>query len=311
MPILRLNAMDDGVRLHGSAASASSALGSAAQGNGPIIIMIHGYKYDPATHAHNPHGRIFASRRCPDRPDDILWPQHLGFGWGNPNEGLAIAYAWRARGDLWRAQRRAHAAGRHLAHVIQCLHRRAPRRAVHILTHSLGSEVAFEALHDVPPGAVSRLITLTGASYRARAEAALRSPAGRRAEWINVLSRENDLYDALFEFLVRSNTPRDCTIGQGVDLPNAVNLQIDCPRSLAALSVLGTNLAGPARRICHWSGYTRPGALGLYSRLMRAPETLPLHRLQVLLPKTPTARWSRLGLRQIAGPSLQPSGKPA
>ena len=294
MSILRLNATSDGLELHGSAGAPGWAIRRAARGTGPMIVLVHGYKYDPARPANNPHSTIFAAANHAMRADYTHWPRHLGFGLGNDAEGLAVAVGWRARGTLWQAQRRAVSAGRHLARAIRLLHKAAPHRPVHVITHSMGSEVAFEALQSLPEGVVGRLITLTGASYRSRAETAMRSPAGRTAELINVVTRENDIFDLMYERLVAPPRRHDTVIGAGLDLPNAVTLQLDCPATLLRLEAFGAHIAKPARRICHWSGYARPGALRFYKRLLRQPGRLSLSDLQNALPRQQSPRWSRL-----------------
>lgn len=295
MPILRLNAGADGIALHGSPASASRAIASAAQGTGPVIVMIHGFKYDPDCKRHSPHELIFTGATKPVLNDKVQWLHHLGFGNRDTNEGLAIVFAWRARGSLWRAQRAAVSAGRQLAQVVRNIKDRAPHRPVHVISHSMGSEVVFEALGHLPAGSIERIVALTGASYASRATAAMReTSAGRAASLVNVTSRENDPFDFLFERLIAPPGPGDVAMGQGINLPNAVTLQLDCPRTLATLSQFGGQIAPVARRVCHWSIYTRPGALQFYGRLLRQAEDIPLGALQLALPEAPAPRWSRM-----------------
>lgn len=291
MPILRLNAGLEGPALHGSPASATRAVASAAMGTGPVIVMIHGYKYDPDCARHSPHTSIFAGTTRPILTENVQWLHHLGFGIGDPNEGLAIAFAWRARGSLWQAQRAARLAGQQLAVVITAIHNRAPGRPIHIVSHSMGSEVIFEALHRLPANSVDRIVTLTGASYASRAADALQqTEAGRSSALINVTSRENDPFDFLYERLIPPPQRGDLAMGRGIDLPNAVTLRLDCARTLAQLARFGGHIAAPSRRICHWSGYTRPGALRFYARALRHPDAVPLSALQQTLPSTGASR---------------------
>ena len=311
MPILRLNAGSDGLRVHGSPACARGALKSAAVDDGPVIIMIHGFKYDPDYAPCSPHSTIFALNTRPDRTEDVLWPRHLGFGTGRRNEGLALAFGWRARGNLWRAQRASKVAGRQLADAICTLRSFAPHRPVHIITHSMGSEVAFAALEILPAHSVQRIVALTGASYISRAEAALSSPAGKTCEFFNIMSRENDLFDFLYERLIAPPKPRDRAVGCGLALENAVNIQIDSLSTLETLTDFAASIAPPARRICHWSGYTRPGALPFYARLMRMPEQTRLRDLQGALAARPQERWSRLTVVARGEPPLQGMQKAA
>ncbi|MEM6373718.1 MAG: alpha/beta hydrolase, partial [Pseudomonadota bacterium] len=152
MPILRLNAGPDGLTLHRSPAAVWPAIGNAAVGQGPVIVMIHGFKYDPDSVRHSPHSTIFGLDTA--RANVAPWLRPLGFGTGNRDEGLAIAFAWRARGNLWRAAQAARKAGKHLADVIAWMRARAPGRPVHIISQSMGSEVVFEALSRLPPCSV-------------------------------------------------------------------------------------------------------------------------------------------------------------
>ncbi|MCV6586089.1 MAG: alpha/beta hydrolase [Marinibacterium sp.] len=292
--MIRINAIGDSPVLHGSTRALGRELRRKGAGSGPAIIMIHGYKYLPGHPDHCPHGLIMAlhPKDVPHRPPS--WPRQLGFGVGHHDEGLAIAFGWQARGHLWQAKASAAAAGRALARVIAALRADRPERAVHVVAHSMGSELAFEALHLLPTRSVDRIITMTGASYRSRALAALASPAGQTVEVINVTSRENDAFDFLFETLIPPPEPGDRAIGHGLRAPNAVTLQIDSPRTLALLDSIGTPIAPPDRRICHWSSYTRPGVLRAYNALMRRPDLYPLALLQQGLPPQPDPRWSRL-----------------
>ncbi|MEL6294959.1 MAG: alpha/beta hydrolase [Pseudomonadota bacterium] len=294
MPILRLNVGEDGLSLNGSPASAMSGIRSAARGSGPVIVMIHGFKYDPNCGSCSPHSTIFARTAHPDRTDDTQWPRHLGFGNGHADEGLAIAFGWRARGNLWRAERSARAAGRNLARVVREIRNIAPERPVHMVTHSLGSEVAFAALERLPTRSVGRIFALTAASYVSRANAAMQTPAGRTSELFNVTSRENDVFDFMYERMIAPPERGDWAMGTGVELPNAVNIQIDCPETLRRLTDFGGHIEPSNRRVCHWSGYTRPGVLRFYKLAMRQPDRVPLDALRRALPAQTAPRWSRV-----------------
>ncbi|MEO0379458.1 MAG: alpha/beta hydrolase [Pseudomonadota bacterium] len=297
MPILRLNAGPDGLVLHGSPAAALPAIRTAAQGTGPVIVLVHGFKYDPDCNHCSPHATIFGTQPHQHRAGHMQWLRHLGFGTGNANEGLAIAFGWRARGNLWRAQRAARAAGRHLASVINLIKQRAPARPLHIISHSMGSEVVFEALHTLPPNTVQRIIAISGATYASRAAQAMQSPAGRTAELFNITSRENDVFDFMFERLIAPPVAGDWAMGNGLDLPHVVNIQLDCARTLAALTRFGGHIAPAGRRMCHWSGYTRPGVLRFYAHALRNPDAVDVMELQDVLPDAVAPRWSRMFAR--------------
>lgn len=294
MPMIRINAEADQPILHNSPRPIWSTLRRANRSDGPVVVMIHGYKYLPGHQKHCPHRHLLSlepealPRRSPS------WPRQLGFGVGNREEGLAIAFGWQARGAVWEAHRRATCAGRVLAEVLHQIHDERPHRSVHIIAHSMGTEVALEALHHLPAGAVTRILSLNGASYRTRAEAALRTPAGRETEFFNITSRENDPFDFMFESLVRSEERKDRAIGLGVNMPNALTLELDCHWTLQGLRSLGAAIDEPRFRMCHWSTYMRPGVLRFYSNLIRRADTLEFKRIKAQLPNSSTARWSRL-----------------
>lgn len=226
MPVIRINADGDRPRMHSGTAPVAQPL-HRDPGDGPVIVMIHGWKYKPHLPAHCPHQHLFAfsPKDMPWRAPS--WPRQMGFGTGHADEGLAIAFGWNARGAPWAAQASAVAAGRALAEVLNLLHRLWPQRPVHIMGHSMGVELALEALHHLPRGAVDRIISMTGASYRSRVEAALNTAAGRASEFYSITSRENDIVDFLFERLTPPPRSGDHSIGFGLEAPNAVTLQLD------------------------------------------------------------------------------------
>ncbi|TDK43098.1 alpha/beta hydrolase [Antarcticimicrobium luteum] len=310
MPVIRINAIGETAGLHTSPAPVGAALARIGPTDGPAVVMIHGFKYQPGHRQHCPHRHILALHPEALPWSAPSWPRQLGFGTGLPAEGLAVAFGWAARGTLWAAQRRAGLAGRALAGVIAALHDQAPGRPVHLIAHSLGTELALEALHHLPAGSVGRIISLAGACYHSRAQAALATPAGGAAEFLNITSRENDPFDFLFERLVPPPFPSDHAIGHGLQAPNAVTLQLDCAGTLDHLSRLGAAIGAPERRVCHWSGFTRPGALQFYKHLLRRPDRLPLSALRHAVPPRQAPRWSRL-LALPPGPRLLPFAQKA
>lgn len=303
MAMIRINALGETPVLHGRVTGFDEGVATVADVTGPVVIMVHGYKYKPGHPNHCPHRHILSldPQHLPWRAPS--WPRQMGFGLGRADEGLAVAFGWDARGTLISAQSRATGAGRALARVVKALNAQAPAREIHILGHSLGSEVALEALHHLPAGLVSRVIALTGASYQSRADEALQTPAGRAVEFFNITSRENDAFDFIFETLTRRPARGDRALGQGFEAANAVTLQLDCMDTLEHLAAMGHPIGLPEHRICHWSSYMRPGALRFYKRLIRQPERTPLRLMQQVMPDVPARRWSRLlALRPLPGP---------
>ncbi|WP_461405899.1 DUF726 domain-containing protein [Falsiruegeria mediterranea] len=291
MTILRINAQGTQPTLHDSPQSVESVIRQTRDLPGPVVIMTHGYSYRTHDPVDCPHDLVL-STAPKARPKRVKsWPRALGL---DRPDRLSIAFGWDAHGTLWSARRRALQAGQALARVICCLKQVNPNRPVHFIGHSLGIEVALEALHHLEPGQLSRIISLTGAAYRMRTLDALSTRAGKSAEFINVTARENDLFDFLFERVIAPSAPSDCAIGQGIAAPNAVTLQLDCSHSLNALAALGVPIEAPNRRICHWSSYMRPGVFNLYDRLLCSDRPLSLAALQDALPDQTAARWSRL-----------------
>jgi hypothetical protein len=167
----------------------------------------------------------------------------------------------------------------------------------------MGARVALAALPQVAPGQIQRMILLAAAETRGRTLQALDSPAGRGVEVINVTTRENDLFDACFEWGIHFGLRTSIGQGLGRARPGWHDLWIDQPRTVSALAGLGHMLADPPRRICHWSPYLRPGTIALYRALIDGSlpsSDLPRHR--------PGRRWSRLilGARGMAPAACGP-----
>lgn len=255
----------------------------------PIIVMTHGYRFSPFAGETCPHRHILSLTPDPSRRA-LSWPRALGFGTGGA--GLGIAFGWEARGSLGAAYRRAEAAGRDLAALVARLHG-ASGRPIAVIGHSLGARVALCALERLDPGAAGRVILLTGAEFRDRAEAAANSPGGQAAEIINITSRENDAFDFGFELALSGGMRAALARGFGQG-PNRLDLQVDCDRTLAVLARHGFAVRGQPARLCHWSPYLREGLFDLYRALLRQPESLPLAALRAALPRDQTPRWSRL-----------------
>lgn len=259
---------------------------------GAATVMVHGYRYAPGAGRDDPHRTLYAAH-------GRGWGRRLGLA-GPASQGLAIGFGWDGTGSLRAAAMQADRAGEHLARLVRAL-RAQGAPAVSLIAHSLGARVALSALPGLLPGDVGRIVLLSGAEFRGRAEALLSTPAGRAAEVLNVASRENDLFDLAWEWLVPGDGP---AIGARLALPNAVSLQIDHPAHRDGLRALGFPVAPPRRLVCHWSSYTRPGLFPLYRAFLHRPGTLPLHRLRAALACDPAPRWSRLVPRTLPSAAL-------
>jgi len=171
----------------------------------------------------------------------------------------------------------------------------------------MGARVILQALPHLDRGDLSRLVLLAGAEYRSVAEAMLDTPAGRAAATINVTSRENDLFDFLFERLVPAPRRGDAALGAGLTPGEGrLTLPIDNPGLLDWLARRGIAVDPPQTVVCHWSAYRRAGVFGLYDTLLRRPETLPLATLAAALPMAGAPRWSRLRARLSARTAFAP-----
>ena len=255
----------------------------------PIVVMLHGYRYSPATPAHDPHRHILSPVAL---PHTTSWPCALGLD-GAADQGLAIGFGWHARGRLRAAYRRAGPTGQALADVVSRL-AQVSGRPVGLIGHSLGGRVALQAVQAADAGSIGRVILLNAAEFRDTAAAALARPAGRHAEVINVTARENDLFDFALEQLLSRGKRRALGFGLETQCPNWVDLQIDDAATLDALDGLGFPTERRARRLSHWTPYLRGGLFDFYRAALCHPWALPLGLLRHNLPTRPHPRWSRL-----------------
>lgn len=293
MAVLGVNAVGDTPVALAPLAPALAALPPGA----PVTIMLHGYRYSPRHGRGDPHAEIFSPAPRFGNARIVSWPKRLGYSRGI--NGLAIGFGWHASGSIWQAHAEAGRAGVALARLVAQA-RSLGAGPVGIVAHSLGARVALQAMQHLSPGDLGRVILLSAAEFRERAEAALATPCGRAAEILNVTSRENDLFDFLFERLIggpmRTLGP---AIGEGLSAPNVVTLQIDGGHHREGLRTLGFPTAPSTRMVCHWSGYLRPGLFPLYRAFLHRPEELTLHALRSALPVGTTPRWSRLLARPL------------
>ena len=295
MPILRVNAIGSIPKL-ADPRPKHPPLHDALKchiGSGPVLIMLHGYRYSPSKHHLNPHEYILKNATDLAQGQGQNWPHQMGYGTRMPDPGLCIAFGWEAGGTIWRAQREAGRAGLALASLIRQLDALGAG-PVNIIAHSLGARVALAALLHLRPGMIDRMILLTGAELRATAETALMSPAGRRSSVLNIVSRETDVFDFMSEWLVAPHRLGARALGSGLTLPHCLTAQIDHPDHLAGFRSLGFAVPAASQRMCHWSSYLRPGLFPLYRAFLDKDASLCLADLRNALPAPLTRRWSRL-----------------
>ncbi|MDP2519211.1 alpha/beta hydrolase [Shimia thalassica] len=297
MPVIRINAEGDIPVLHGGHRSLAPTLIHALKQNGPVVVMVHGYSFLPHDRIHCPHRHIFSGADHLANPKALSWPKNLGFGTGSPDEGLAIAFGWHARGTLWAARETSISAARALARVIEMVRDQAPEKPVHIVAHSLGAHLALTALTFLQAHDLSRILVLNGATHQSHAHQALSTEAGKTCELFNIVSQENAVYDFLFESCVPASTRMDRSLGRGFTAANALTTRLDHIPVLEALNHQGYPIARPKHWYCHWSTYLRPGVFPFYQALLRRPERLPLHHLRRLFDEAENApSVSRRGL---------------
>lgn len=295
-------------------AGAEAAIRAAAAGlptGAPVVVMVHGRGYRPGDPKTCPHRLLYADRDSDGRSRLVSWSRRMGLSGPNGPRfaGLAVGLGWDSAGSIWQSARAADRAAPGLARLVTLIRRALPDRPVDLLAHSLGARVALGALPLLHPGAVGRAILMAGADFVPRAEAALASPAGRTAEVVNIVSRENDLYDWMFETALRGGRALGAGLGH---LPNAVDVQIDGRAARRGLARLGFRLDEPRLRVCHWSVYLRPGVFPFYRALIHRRDALSLARLRAALAEAPDPRWNRLAEGPLPlpfagrGPTLAP-----
>lgn len=285
----------DGRTPEGTIRNALAALPAAA----PVVIMVHGKGYRPSDPTLDPHRLIFAPRAGYGRSRFVSWPRRLGFALPGPRQplGLCFGFGWDSAGYLWQATASADATADKLARLVQLIRRIDPSRRVDLIGHSLGARVILGAMPHLATQSIDRVILLAGADFTSRAKAARQSHAGRSAEFLNITTRENDLYDFLFE---RAIAPfgGQIALGSGVGTSdNWLDIQLDNPATTMALRGMGLPLAASQARICHWSVYLRPGVFRFYRKLIHDREHLSLPVLRAALTVQPEPRWSRLTTR--------------
>ena len=250
-----------------------------------ITVMIHGFKFAPGKGVDCPHRHILSLEPLADQPRAISWPKHLRIG----RENLGIAFGWQASRTLWHAWAEAERAGHALARLIDIVGRDG--RRVDIIGHSLGARVALSAIRQAGAGTVGKAILIAPAEFRQAAEMAMVAPAGRTVRVLNVTSYENHLFDRLLEWLVAPHMPGMRSLGDGMrrSPPNWTDLRIGDAAVLEALEGFGHRIGPPVRRICHWSGYLRPGLFPLYRAILS--DSLPLAQISAALPdRAPRSR---------------------
>jgi hypothetical protein len=255
----------------------------------PIVVLIHGYKFDPEVPARHPssetidpHRSLFAFRPARRCWKVRSWPRGLGFRPQGRAEGLCIGFAWPARAahipSLLSTGRTGFAAvydraaviGARLAELIARLQSRAPGRPIDMLAHSLGARVALTALRHLER-APGRMILLGAAEFDARVHECLEAMPAPAPEIYNITARANDFYDTMFETFAPRRGWGERAVGLGLREapPFWLDLQLDRSAVTERINAGGIRLTPSTVRLCHWSFYTRGGAFDVYRAILR------------------------------------------
>lgn len=286
---------------------ALKGLSSAAESaDGPILFLVHGFLYNPTASC---------SARClgrqPWRGAPGQWPERLGFTGASDDpmaSGLAVAFGWNSYparsqgvGNVFRrAYDNGAAAGWALASALRAAARGG--RRVDVFAHSLGARVAFLALRRAAAEGwadrIGAIFALGAAEYRAvalRAAQACDDEAGPQV--VNVIARENDVFDGLMQaFGPRRRFGVDAlplgARGLGRRRTGWIDLQIDHPTTAAWLGGDDAPVDIGLRPIRHDGFYQRPGLIAFYRRVLIERLTVAALRRQGA-PEALSPRWSR------------------
>lgn len=309
MAYMGVRATADGLRASDSSVPLDALDGLLAGGDGPVAVLVHGYRFHPGRRRYDAEESLFAPVPRGEGARVRSWPAGLGFAEDRGETGLAIGFGWPATAPLFgsiltsgrngfaRVYEAAADYGAHLAELMARVQTIAPGRRVDILAHSLGARVALAALPRLAE-APGRVILLGAAEYEAAARARLEAVRGARLPQVyNVTTRANDVYDLAFECLAPRRSKAGLALGSGLRdaPPNWLDLQLDHPAVTAWINRQGIALSPPEARVCHWSFYTRPGALAVYAAILRRRpgwDIGTLRRVRCLGESEP--RWSRL-----------------
>jgi pimeloyl-ACP methyl ester carboxylesterase len=252
------------------AAALEDAAGDVAPG-APVVVLVHGYRYDPSRPKANPHASLYAIQPDPRLPRrQMSWLGALGFRGQPQDPGLCIAVGWSARGRLAEAYERAAEVGAALSDLVSVVAEMLPGRPIKVMGHSLGARVALCCLDALRAPDVAQVILLAPAEFTDTAHRVLGNPAARAADILQISPVENWLFDRL---LARALRRRGMVLGQCAPYaPNWVSLSLDSDGELAQLAALGHQVAPRKARICHWSAYLRGGLMDLYAAVLTGPD---------------------------------------
>ena len=308
--------------------AAARAAAPALRKSQPLVVMVHGYKFDPFDpNSENPNDFLYhfdPERVVSDRwKRPASWPLGLGFRERDPYgvHGLCVGFSWAScpkqrMGAFCRAYGEAAEAGRALLRTLEILAEAYPSRDIDIFVHSLGARVALTALRVAAkrgrPDILERIgkVLLLGPAElvsvaRDTMEAIDRAAPARRPQIYSVVARENDFFDVLVERFapkIEGVTPICVgSHGMGEDYEGWLDLQLDSPALIDWLAARGVVIGGgPPRRVCHWGVYNRPGALDFYADILRNREQWSVDAMRAAgVPTEQEQRWARIPMPRL------------
>ncbi len=276
-----------------------------ANGARRVVLMVHGYDYDPSDKARgskdDPFRLVYAS------PKDGVnyhhsWLPIVGEidNQGNPTTGqeTAIAFGWSSSGSFWKYADAgwnnsyqyavfdlAPLAARSLACVLSHLCQNV-RVTVDILAHSLGTRTVCQAIgmlkRQSEDSMIRRAVLMAGAEYCVDA---FKHLAGRRFDIFNIASREDKvlaLGGTEMGHPVRENgSDAARVIGRNGLISNRswLDIQLDRLDVVAwfkemgyAVSAFHENDVHPSASMKHWSCYMNDGNRLMLHDLLAKPE---------------------------------------
>ncbi|MFT3734113.1 MAG: alpha/beta hydrolase [Rhodocyclaceae bacterium] len=264
-PLPQGDFLKQGSQLHDYLIASIGTQAAALPVDQPIVIMVHGFLFDPAKVAtpdpketDNPHGRLYHFQLGNEdeeiRHHTSSWPLGLGFAEDDDGaSGLAIAFGWNSQPGFAssiishfqnfyaRAYETAGSSAWVLLNLILTLREILPGRRIDLFCHSLGSRVVIRALAQLfierpaSSDCLRNILILGGAEYVVEASLMMNRLATAGASHLsfyNIVSRENDVLDTLAENFGPRTFGNSQVIGHnGLDVespgPNWLDLQID------------------------------------------------------------------------------------
>jgi hypothetical protein len=275
----------------------------------PVVVMTHGYQYDPSPTfdqgtddpCHSVYGTPGVSYGgAPPLDARMSWLPLIGEcdESGRPLADCAIAFAWTSEGTMrtfsqacwdngykYAALELAPAAARALATVLGYLAEKAPLR---LFAHSLGTRTTSQAVGLIPNaarGAIERAILLGGAEYCVDALQHL-APACDVVSLGSQLDKVVRLGEMACDPVRNNNTLGAMVIARHGLGGQArwLDLQIDSPQLVAwlsearapsgfnyAINALPQNDVHPNGELGHWVYYTNEGNRRLVRDLVQHP----------------------------------------